>query len=1099
VTQGALGGGDIRQQLKEAIEHFAHVLPGQAPIQDFVHHNTLHGYQHLHFTKALAASHELTGAYGYLPLERFRTFYDQGRVTHQDLVQVVSEDDALGADETLFETDAGPVRRMDLYLVTLLHPLKPVTGCQMNWQVEELEALQRFQPDVSGEIREQLLERTGAGEADAIVDLWTATLEVLGLEHFLLHPEELLDLAPDQAEAMLSGLDREEEGGTASMVQRLMGQQASQQLQALLDRVGDDLTLRGVLRALTGEDLMDDMQPYVVRHISSWLDQGLTSWHHRDRNEGLYTAWKKSISRNVAWLLEGLEEWRHHIESLPDDPLDAVVEELWRLGLPRDRWVKYLERLALELPGWSGMFLWRHQHPGYKGHEQPVEMMDFLAVRLVMERVFALRLVARYWKIEPGIDMLRWYFRRNSAEFLVRYSLFNTRLPEYLIARAQRLAGGETGPAGEQDAAQWQHLARLIWTWQQSPAADRPGRYSAFREGWQLFRLAQHLGLGGKDLRRLEPAQVEEIFACLARLDPERAGYLRLKAFERHYREEMFSAVAQNHGQGRWRRRDSDRRPQAQMLLCMDDREEGLRRYLEEINPEVETLGAAGYFNLTINWRGLDFGEKSDALCPVSQTPVVEIREEPVEDQRALGELHRRRDRLRVSLRDLLHHATRRDLLVAAALIAVSAPGAAVAMVGKVFAPRRWGEWLEWLKDRWEPPVRTSIQVTAESGATPGSVAHPMPGFPEDEQLERVETFLRNSGLIRGFAPFVVMMGHGSNSQNNPHQAAYGCGACSGRYSGPNGRAFAAIVNRPEIRLRLAEQGIDIPHDTWFIGAEHNTCDDSVTWFDEDKIPVDKRAAFDVLKGQVAEASRLHARERCRRFASAPLGITPKQAFAHVADRMRDFSQARPELGHACIAGAFIGRRAVSRGLFFDRRVFLISYDPSDDPQGEILERVLLEVGPVGAGISLEYYFSSVNNEYYGCSSKVTHNVTGLFAVMEGAGSDLRTGLPKQMIEIHEPMRLQVMIEATPEVLTAIVERQPPLQELILNEWMLVSSVHPESGEIAVFIPEQGFVPWSGERHPLSTVERSGDWLGQSRDPLPPVRIRAANAGGEVT
>lgn len=49
----------------------------------------------------------------------------------------------------------------------------------------------------------------------------------------------------------------------------------------------------------------------------------------------------------------------------------------------------------------------------------------------------------------------------------------------------------------------------------------------------------------------------------------------------------------------------------------------------------------------------------------------------------------------------------------------------------------------------------------------------------------------------------------------------------------------------------------------------------------------------------------------------------------------------------------------------------------------------LLAAGPVGAGITLEYPFSTVNNKSYGCGSKVTHNLAGLFGVMQGARSAL--------------------------------------------------------------------------------------------------------------
>lgn len=1081
---------DIRQHLRDAVDHLEHVLPGQAPIQDFVHHNTLHGFQHLPFPEALAEARRLTGNRGYLPPERFRALFAEGRITREDLLAVLEEQTELDPGAELLPGDR-PLCRREVYLAALLYPLEAVTGPQLSWQMEELDAATRFQPDVGPEPRERLLAEAAAegatGEAAAIAALWSASLEVFGLEHYGLHPEELLDLSAEQAEQMLAGLLRE--GPEAQpMVRQRLRQEAAQDLHDLLDRVGVDLSLAGLLKELTGEDLMEAMRPLVVRLLANHLDLGHAPWHSADRPAGLYQAWRSSARHELAAMLEDLHAWQDELDALPDDALDAVILGLRRVGLPQERWAGYLKRLALELPGWSGMVLWRDHHPGYGGQPTPVSMVDYLAVRLTLERIFALGVCRRNWQIEASLDLLRWYFHRNPEELYVRHALFASRLPEYLATRAQQAVAIAGMDQGEQ---LYVHIAELVWTWRRSPAADRPEVHTVFHSAWPVFRLAQHLGLSAGALRQLGSAGAEALLAGVQRLDPDRRGQIWLEAYERNYREQVLAALAANHGRGRWASRAQT--PAVQVMLCMDDREEGIRRHLEEVDPEVETLGAAAHFNVPHNWRGLD-DLAVTALAPVIPAPVIpahEAREEARPEAQVAGERHARRHARLRSAAEWVLQAGRRGLVAPAAIAAVAGPLALPALIGKAFAPRFEGSLVRRLRARFEGEVATRLRFTAPNDSPPATEAAPRLGFTDDEQAERVANLLRGSGLTSGFAPLVAILGHGSVNQNNPHRPAYNCGACSGRFSGPNGRLVAAMVNRAAVRERLAAIGIEIPEGTWFLAGEHDTCTDLVRWYDLEDVPADKAEALARLRAALDEAGRRHAQERCRRFASAPLGMDPPTAARHVAGRSLDFSQARPELGHATNACAFIGRRAMTRGAFFDRRAFLISYDPTQDPSGAILERHLVTNGAVGAGISLEYYFSSADNDRYGCSSKVTHNVTGLFAVMDGTASDLRTGLPSQMIEIHEAMRLLVVVEQSLDVLTAIYERQPAVRELVGNAWVQLVAKDPESGAIHCFRAGRGWQPWQPPAAPVRRAERSEQCYAGSRLPCPPALIAA--------
>ncbi len=306
---------------------------------------------------------------------------------------------------------------------------------------------------------------------------------------------------------------------------------------------------------------------------------------------------------------------------------------------------------------------------------------------------------------------------------------------------------------------------------------------------------------------------------------------------------------------------------------------------------------------------------------------------------------------------------------------------------------------------------------------------------------------------------------------------------------GPNARALAQMANDLRVRAQLRQKGLVIPDSTVFIGAFHNTCDDNLTYLDLDRLTPAQAQAFVGLREAIDEARQRNAHERVRRFESAPLSLTPREALKHVEARAEDLAQARPEYNHATNAMCVVGRRARTRGLFLDRRSFLTSYDPTNDDENyTILNRILQAVIPVCSGISLEYYFSCVDPVGYGCGSKLPHNITSLLGVMEGAASDLRTGLSAQMTEIHEPMRLLFVVETKPEAILSIMQRNPNIELLIRNEWVQIATLDPESPALQIYRHGR-FEPYIPGETKLPAVPHSVDWYRGWRDHLGFARI----------
>lgn len=302
------------------------------------------------------------------------------------------------------------------------------------------------------------------------------------------------------------------------------------------------------------------------------------------------------------------------------------------------------------------------------------------------------------------------------------------------------------------------------------------------------------------------------------------------------------------------------------------------------------------------------------------------------------------------------------------------------------------------------------------------------------------------------------------------------------------------MANRPEVREGLRERGIEIPGDTWFIGGYHDTCSDDLEFYDIEALPETHEDDLIRVRESLDKARALNAQERARRFESCPRNVLPEIALRHVEERSGHLAEPRPEYGHCTNSVCIVGRRSLTRGLFLDRRAFLVSYDAGQDAGDESLAALLASVVPVCAGISLEYYFCFVDNDRYGSGTKLPHNVTGLIGVMDGHASDLRTGLPWQMVEIHEPVRILFVIETTPERLMKVVNASASLKQLVENRWIRVATIDPESGATHIY-RDGGFREFDEPTARLPVAHSSAEWYRGKMHHLPIAWVNAESGG----
>ena len=965
--------------LKTLIEQAARHLPSQGPITVFVHHNTLRSLEDLPFDEAVLKGAAIYGCQPYLTEEVFRGELARGRILPEDLSAALLED--LGEDADHLIGHMGT--RHHLRLAMLEHPLRLGGDAELRWLIAETDALRRFRAETPVEVRNQILDQTRR---------WI-------MRDYVARGADAKPRAEDAVTTLLSifrgpGVERWTDEAWESFTLTLLWRICHKGVRAA-ERpapIVPPLRHRNLLLTVSGRDSDLLVHGELIRFCGAFLDQGFAAWTLPDRDDGFFRAFFNLYrdSRPVEEWLRPLPEEIRRIEEAGLSPLQSIAESLRILGVAESDRGEYLSQSLLALRGWAGILWQMETNAEWAARPAPRgTLVEYLAIRLLLERL------ALSWSAKV--------FLGRSEEL-----------------RRLKIVLGRQYP--RQPSASIQQRAYLV------------------------FQLAQIRGWGPADLARLskdEWARLVEEIESFGGVERRRIYQM---AFERHYYNQVFNAlVADRPAAGEpWRSvnpgegEEEAGRPAFQVVCCLDEREESFRRHLEETVPECETFGVAGFFGVAMYYRGVAEAHFRP-LCPVNIKPRHYVRETPPRSLENASRLQRAARRISGHLFHRLHLGSR--TILGGFLMAMLGGLATIPLLTRVLIPRRTARLRRLLGKITTPPM---TQLTLERGRAQPGPGNGHLGFTIIEMADIVENLLRSMGLTSGFARLVILMGHGSASLNNPQKAAYDCGACGGAKGGPNARAFARMANDPRVRRVLESRGLTIPDEARFLGAYHNTGDDDVSFFDLDDLPDSYEELLGRISDALLEVRKRNAHERCRRFGSAPLTMTTEEALRHVEARIADLSETRPELGHATNAVCVFGRRSRTRNLFMDRRAFLTSYDPMlDDDSGTILAGLLRAAVPVCAGINLEYYFSRVDNTGYGCGTKPPHNIASLLGVMDGAASDLRPGLPRQMIELHEPLRLLIIVEARPEVLSAVLEAENGVARLVRNGWVHLAALDP--------------------------------------------------------
>ncbi len=142
-----------------------------------------------------------------------------------------------------------------------------------------------------------------------------------------------------------------------------------------------------ILTVAESHDLLYGTNTAIItdREVAKWCAAYIYDVLPDTQGDGFYRAWRNIVAVDPAFRRLFGKSARKRLTDLPEEPIDAILESLTKLGVDGEETVQEMSRQFARMPGWAGYAKWCSVWHNDGPVKSTLSLVDYLAVRLAYD------------------------------------------------------------------------------------------------------------------------------------------------------------------------------------------------------------------------------------------------------------------------------------------------------------------------------------------------------------------------------------------------------------------------------------------------------------------------------------------------------------------------------------------------------------------------------------------------------------------------------------------------------------------------------------------------------------------------------------------